>query len=445
MSRAHFELVLRGGTVITPFGALGTDVGVSAGRIAGLGAYSASSAEEVIDARGLFILPGVIDSQVHFREPGMQHKENLETGSRAAALGGVTTFFEMPNTEPPTNDARTINDKLDRGRGRSHVDYAFFVGGTPKNAEDLSRLEQTAGISGVKVFMGSSTGSLLAEDDEALESILSSCRRRVAIHAEDESRLRERRRLAELEGDVAFHPSYRDELTALRATERCLRLARRHRAQVHILHVSTMQELDLLRTNKDIATCEVTPQHLLLHAPDCYRRLGSKAQMNPPIRDRVHQLVLWEAVRNGLFDTIGSDHAPHTLEEKAKPYPECPSGMPGVQTTLPLMLTAVLERRLSMARAVDLLCAGPARVFGLANKGSIRVGYDADFAIVDLRSAWTLTDSQMAYLSGWTPFHGWEVRARVVRTIVRGKTVAADGELVGQALGRPAQFLGVRS
>ncbi|OYX69410.1 MAG: dihydroorotase, partial [Rhizobiales bacterium 32-66-11] len=323
-----FDFILKGGSVVTPAGEAMLDVGVSAGRIAALGRLSPRAAGETIDCTGLHILPGVIDTQVHFREPGLEQKEDLETGSRAAVMGGVTAVFEMPNTSPQTTDAAALEDKIARARNRMHCDFAFYVGGTHENVRDLPELERLPGAAGVKVFIGSSTGSLLVADDAGVREILKVIRRRAAFHCEDEPRLNERRSMR-MVGNPASHPIWRDDVAALIATQRLVNLAREVGARVHVLHVSTAQEMEFLAGARDVASVEVTPHHLTLAAPDCYERLGTLAQMNPPVRGARHRDAIWAAVTDGVVDVLGSDHAPHTLEEKAKTYPESPSGMTG--------------------------------------------------------------------------------------------------------------------
>jgi dihydroorotase len=382
----------------------------------------------------------VIDTQVHFREPGLTHKEDFATGTAGAVLGGVTGVFEMPNTQPNTLSASDLADKLQRAKGRAWCDMAFFIGAAEENAAALGELERLPGCCGVKIFMGSSTGSLLVGDDEGLEAVLRHVRRRVAVHAEDEARLRERLPLAKEGADVARHPLWRDEVTALRATERLLALARRLGRRVHVLHVSTAEEMDLLATAKDIATVEATPQHLTLAAPDCYRELGTFAQMNPPIRDERHRQALWRAVSAGIVDCIGSDHAPHTREEKARPYPTSPSGMPGVQTLLPLLLDHVAAGRLTLERLVDLTSAGPARIYNISGKGRIAVGYDADVTLVDLKARRIIRRDWMATRSGWTPFEGREVQGWPKATIIRGRVVMREDELQGAPIGEAIRF-----
>jgi dihydroorotase len=434
---ANVELKLRGGRVHLPSGPAEVDVGVSGGKIVAIGAVG--DAGETIDCTGLDVLPGVIDSQVHFREPGLEYKEDLESGSRSAVLGGVTAVFEMPNTKPNTDSADAVADKLKRAHHRMWCDHAFYVGATNHNAEHLAELERLPGTAGVKIFMGASTGDLLVSDDANLARVLASGHRRVAIHAEDEFRMQER--LGErVPGDPASHPVWRDDESAILATRRILRLAREARRRIHVLHVTTPAELELLGRNKDIATCEVTPQHLTLAGEEAYPAMGTYAQMNPPIRSRAHRDGLWHWLRQGVPDVLGSDHAPHTLEEKAKPYPDSPSGMPGVQTLLPLMLNHVAEGRLTLQRLIDLTSAGPQRIFGLVGKGRIVPGYDADFTVVDLKSRWTVDEAWLASRCGWSPFTGMELTGRPVGTIIRGNRVMWEGQLANQAIGEPVKF-----
>jgi dihydroorotase len=432
-----YDLLLKNGTVWTPGGPVAADVGVRNGRIAAIG--EPGDAGETIDCTGLTVLPGVIDSQVHFREPGLEAKEDLESGSRAAVLGGVTAVFEMPNTKPNTDSAAAVADKLARAAGRMWCDHAFYVGATSANATDLAELERLPGTAGVKIFMGASTGDLLVSEDSELARVLASGHRRVAIHAEDEPRMQAR--MAErIAGDPASHPVWRDDESALLATRRIIRLAREAKRRIHILHITTPAELEYIAANKDIATCEVTPQHLTLAGEDAYPRLGSYAQMNPPIRSGAHREGLWRWLNQGVADVLGSDHAPHTKDEKAKPYPASPSGMPGVQTLLPLMLDHVAAGRLTIQRLIELTSAGPQRVFGLTAKGRIATGYDADFSIVDLKARWTIEESWLASKCGWSPFTGMSITGKPVGTIIRGRRVMWEGTLANQAQGEPIRF-----
>ena len=434
-----YDLIVRGGEVANHAGRGRADVGVIDGRIAFIGDLSQASAGETVDAAGLTVLPGVIDTQVHFREPGLEWKEDLETGSRAAALGGVTAVFEMPNTEPNTTDPDTLADKLERARDRMWTDHAFYIGGTHENAKHLGELERLPGCCGVKVFMGASTGTLLVADDDGVREVLRHVKRRATFHSEDEYRLADRRPLART-GDWTSHPEVRDPESAIMSTRRLVGLARETGARIHVLHVTTAEEVEFLAHHKDVATMELTPQHLTLDGDEAYERLKGLAQMNPPIRNNYHIAGLWRGIEQGIADVLGSDHAPHTLEEKARPYPASPSGMPGVQTLVPVMLTHVANGRLSLDRFIDLTSHGANRVFGIAGKGRMAEGYDADLTIVDLKAKHVLRHEDMATRSGWTPFDGMECTGKAMATVVRGRTVMRDGELIGTAHGRPVRF-----
>jgi dihydroorotase len=433
-----FDIILANGTLHLPGGPISAQIGIKDGKIAAIGA-ALGDAGERIDCTGLDILPGVIDSQVHFREPGLEHKEDLESGSRAAVLGGVTAVFEMPNTSPNTDSADRVADKLKRAHHRMWCDHAFYVGATADNAQELAELERIPGTAGVKIFMGASTGSLLVDDDEALARVLASGNRRVAIHAEDEARMNARKDLR-IEGDPASHPVWRDDESALIATKRIIALARAARRRIHILHITTPAELAYIAGHKDIATCEVTPQHLTLGGEDAYPRLGTYAQMNPPIRSAAHRAGLWDYLNQGVPDVLGSDHAPHTKEEKAKTYPGSPSGMPGVQTLVPLLLDHVAAGRLSLQRFIELTSAGPQRVFGLVGKGRIALGYDADFTVVDLKKRWTVGSDWLVSRCGWSPFEGDTLTGKAVGTFVRGHRVMWEDALAGEATGEPVRF-----
>ncbi len=437
----QFDLLVHSGTCLTPAGRVATDVGVRGGRIAAFGDLKTADAAERVDATGLHVLPGAIDTQVHFREPGFADKEDLERGTAAAAMGGVTTVFEMPNTSPATIDGAALDDKVARAAGRAWCDIAFFVGACAENVDALAALERHPGCCGVKAFMGSSTGSLLVPDDALLEAVLRSGHRRMAVHSEDEPRLKARQHIAAESGDVHDHPVWRDAETAITATRRLLALVRRTGRRVHVLHVTTAAEMELLAAARDLVTVEVTPQHLTLTAPECYDRLGTRAQMNPPIRGAAERDGLWAAVASGVVDVVGSDHAPHTLEEKAQDYPASPSGMPGVQTLVPLMLNHVTKGRLSLERLVDLLCAGPARILGVAERGRIALGYGAHFTVVDLKMRRMITNSWIVSRCGWTPFDGLTVTGWPVATIVGGRMVMRDGELLGDPAGEAVRFL----
>jgi dihydroorotase len=434
-----FDTILRGGTVVNQDGESIRDIGIRGGRVVALGSIPASSGGTVIDAKGLHILPGIIDTQVHFREPGLTHKEDLETGSRAAVLGGVTAVFEMPNTKPLTTTVDGLAAKVKAAHHRMHCDFAFYVGGTRENIADIPTLERLPGSAGIKVFMGSSTGDLLVDDEASLDHIIANLSRRAAFHAEDEARLIAR--MGERKaGDPTSHPVWRDPEAALIATKRLVRLAEKHRRRVHVLHISTAEEMVFLASHRAWASVEVTPHHLTLVAPDCYQRLGTYAQMNPPVRDIRHRDAIWAGLKSGVVDVLGSDHAPHTREEKDHAYPASHSGMTGVQTLVPTMLDHVAKGKLSLARFVDLTSAGPARLFGIVNKGRIAVGYDADLTVVDLKRRETITNKWIASRCGWTPYDGVEVTGWPVGTFVRGNKVMWQGDLTTPGKGEAVKF-----
>lgn len=433
-----FDIVFKGATVVNHDGQGKRDIGVTNGHIAEIGDLTHATAGQIVDCTGLHILPGMIDSQVHFREPGNEHKEDLQSGSLSAVMGGVTAVFEMPNTNPLTTSAEALADKVKRGYHRMNCDFAFWVGGTRENAHEVGELERLPGAAGIKVFMGSSTGNLLVDDDEGVRSILKNTRRRAAFHSEDEARLNERKNLR-VEGDPSSHPIWRDEIAALKCTQRLVNIARETGALIHVLHISTADEIEFLKHHKDVATLEATQHHLTLSSDD-YARLGNLLQMNPPVRASHHRDGIWQGVQQGVIDVLGSDHAPHTLEEKQKIYPASPSGMTGVQTTAAIMLNHINEGRMSLERLVDLTSHGPNRIFGISRKGRIAVGYDADLTIVDLKREETISNEQVSSRAGWTPYHGKKVKGWPVGTIIRGKVVMWQGELVTPAQGEPVVF-----
>jgi dihydroorotase len=450
MNSRPYDLIIKDGMCFLPhpsgsgFSQQLADIAIVDGKIDKISTSINDATKKVISAKGLHVFPGIIDTQVHFREPGLTHKEDLETGTRSAVLGGVTTIFEMPNTNPSTTTQAALEDKLQRASGRAHANYAFFVGGSPENVENLGWLECLPHCSGVKIFMGSSTGNLLVEDDATLERILKQGHRRMIFHSEDEMRLRERKHLAIEKADVHFHPVWRDVETAVSSTRRLLHLARVTGRKVHILHISTAEEMDILKDQKDIATVEVLPQHLTLYAPDCYDRLGTYAQQNPPIREKYHLERLWKAITDETVDIIGSDHAPHTREEKEKAYPNSPSGLPSVQTLLPIMLNHVNEGRLSLNRFLELVTLNPVRIFGIKNKGLLKQGYDADITLVDLKKKNVIDNSWIASRSGWTPYHGMQVQGWMTHTIVSGVLAMENDEIIAPASGKPVDFLDTR-
>jgi dihydroorotase len=438
---AHYDLLIRGGTCVLPWGEFAIDVGVRDGRIAALGAGGAT-ADRVLDAAGLHVLPGLIDPHVHLRDPGDPAVETLSAGTKAAVLGGLAAVFDMPNTSPSITGADRLAWKQEYVEQHAWCDMGLYVGAAKSNIPELAELELGRGVCGVKVFAGSSTGDLLVDDDASLEAVMRSGRRRVSYHSEDEARLQARRGLFKSGDPYACHMEWRDEECAFLGTRRLMALARKTGRPAHILHVSTAEELEFLGGYRDVATVELLVNHLTQVAPDVYEQLGGLGVMNPPIRGPRHREAAWAAVRDGTADTIGSDHAPHAQAAKRRPWPECPAGLTGVQTLVPIMLDHVAAGRLSLARMVDLMCAGPARVYGAVGKGRMAVGYDADFTLVDLKHERVIEDCWIVSPCGWTPFHGMRVTGWPMATVVRGHVAMQDDEALGVPVGRLVRFRG---
>ncbi|MGE3173456.1 MAG: dihydroorotase [Planctomycetota bacterium] len=396
----------------------------------------------VLEARGCLVFPGLIDPQVHFREPGLEHKEDIESGALAALAGGVTAFCEMPNTKPATTTPELLQDKLRRAAGRARSDFAFFLGASAQNADQLGEWEQAPGCAGIKVFMGSSTGDLLVPDDPTIERVLRSGSRRVAVHSEDDYRLKERYAALPEGSKVTEHPHVRDVECAVRSTKRLLDLAEKTGRKVHVLHLSTQEEVALLRERAlgELVTAEVTPNHLFLDAPGCYERHGTLAQMNPPVRDLRHRDALRQGLADGVITCIGSDHAPHTLQEKHQPFPKAPSGIPGVQTILPLLLTAVRDGWLTMQQLVRVACHGPADVYGIRKKGDLAPGMDGDVVIVDPSERGPLRLEWLCSKAGWSPYVGWELAGWPKVVVLRGEVAFRDHATVGAPRGRPLRY-----
>ena len=429
---SSFDLILKNGTVFTPEATEITDIAVKDGKIVDFGSFN--NAKEIIDCTNLFVFPGLIDTQCHFREPGGEHKETLETGTLSAALGGVTGIFEMPNTDPLTITPEAMEFKLKKAHETSYVDFAFYFGGTAEYAEHLSEWENIDGVCGIKIFMGASNGDLLSATDEEIDAIVANGKRVIAVHAEDESIMNENKvTILGDSNDVAMHYKWRSEESCLNATKRIVTIAKKYSRKVHILHITTAQEMAFLKANKDIASAEVLANHLTLHAPDCYDMFGTLAQQNPPIREKHHQDALWAAVADGTVDIVASDHAPHTLDEKSGTYPNTPSGTPGVQTLIPIMLNHVHEGRLSYERLVDLMAYGPYRIHKIKNKCLIRKGFNADFTVVDPKTEHIISNAEQASKSGWTPYDGKRVVGFPKMTIIGGKTIMRDGEITGRS------------
>ena len=438
----RYDLVIRGGVCVLPWGEEAVDVGVRDGRIAALGVPAGADAGETIDAAGLHVLPGLIDPHVHLRDPGDKAVESIPTGTKAAVLGGLAAVFDMPNTSPSITNEERLAAKQGYVEEVAWCDMGLYVGATKTNIPELAALELGRGVCGIKVFAGSSTGDLMVEDDPSLERVMRSGRRRISYHSEDEYRLQARKPQFKVGDPYSDHMVWRDVECAFLGTRRLMALARKTGRPAHILHVSTAEELDYLKGFRDIATAELLVNHLTQFAPDVYEHLGGYGVMNPPIRDRRHYEAAWAAVRDGTADTIGSDHAPHPRAAKERPWPETAAGLTGVQTIVPVMLDHVNAGRLPLSRMVDLMCAGPARVYGAVGKGRLAAGYDGDFTLVDLKRRRRIENSWIASPCGWTPFDGMEVTGWPVATIVRGRVVMREDEVLGAPSGRLVRFLG---
>lgn len=436
----HFDLLITGGTCVLPWGMEQTSIGVRHGRIAALGTGTDATADEVIDATGLHVLPGLIDPHVHLRDPGDASVESIPTGTKAAILGGLTAVFDMPNTNPSITNAETLAWKQGYAEQAAWCDMGLYVGGTRTNIAELAELETGSGVCGIKIFAGSSTGDLMVEDDESLERVMRAGRRRISYHSEDEYRLQARKPMFKSGDPYSNHMVWRDEECAFLGTRRLMALATRTGRPAHILHVSTLQELDYLKDYRDIATVEVLVNHLTQSAPEVYDNLKGFGVMNPPIRGPEHMEAAWRAIRDGTVDTVGSDHAPHPHAAKLKPWPDCPAGLTGVQTLVPVMLNHVNAGRLSLPRLVDLMCAGPARVYGAVGKGRLAAGYDADFTLVDMRRQRTIENSWIVSPCGWTPFAGMQVTGWPIATIIRGTAVMREDEVLGTPRGKLVRF-----
>lgn len=440
---ANFDLVLRGGTCVLPWGQEATDVGVRDGRIAALGNLRTATAGSEIDCRGLHVLPGLIDAHVHLRDPGDPKVETIADGTRGAVLGGLAAVFDMPNTSPAITDRERLDWKRDYLQGQAWCDVGLYVGASKKNIAELAALELQPNVCAVKVFAGSSTGDLLVEDDASLEAVMRSGRRRIAYHSEDEYRLQERKPQFHAGMPHRNHMVWRDVECAMLGSRRLMALARKTGRPAHILHVSTAEELEFLKDYRDVCTVEVLLNHLT-QTDEAYDRLGGYAVMNPPIRDARHMAAAWAAVADGTVDVVGSDHAPHSRAAKERPWPDGAAGLTGVQTIVPLMLDHVSAGRLSLSRLVDLMCAGPARVFGVTGKGRLAAGYDADFTLVDMRKQRTIEESWIVSPCGWTPFAGQRCTGWPMMTIIRGEVAMRDDEVIGTPRGAPVRFAEAR-
>ena len=432
------DLIIKNGQCYVDGELKNVDVAIKNGKIQQIGKISENSKEEV-NAEGQTVLPGCIDTQTHFREPGSTDTEDLHSGSRAAIAGGITSVFEMPNTNPPTSNLKEFQKKLDLAKNRMYCNYAFYFGATADNLKDLASLKNLEGCCGIKLFVGSSTGNLLVAEENDIEKVFQNSSKVVAVHSEDEAILNINKKLIK-KGNVHTHSVWRSVECAISSTRRIVKIAERYNKKAHILHITTKEEIDFLSQHKGNISFEITPQHLTLYSPDCYNKLGTYAQMNPPLRDKSHYDRLWYAVRNNLNDTIGSDHAPHLKINKDKEYPNSPSGMPGVQTLLPVMLNHVNDGKLSLNQLMNLLCENPVKIFGIQNKGFIRKDYDADFTIVDMNKIIKIQNEKIESKCGWSPFNGYKFKGTPVATIINGKIKMKDGNIIGDPEGVPLKF-----
>ncbi len=434
----NFSLIIKNGSCYIDGKLTKTDIGLLDNKIKKIGKIELNSSR-VYDATDKVVLPGIIDTQVHFREPGSTDAEDLESGSRAAVLGGVTALFEMPNTNPPTSNLVEFDKKLQAAKNRMHSNYAFYFGATPDNTDQLAKLKDVEGCCGVKLFAGSSTGNLLVDKEADIEKVISSSDRIVSIHSEDEDIIKLRKKFIK-KGDVHSHAEWRNAEVAMSSTRRVVKIAERYNKKIHVLHVTTREEVDFLAMHKKNVTFETTPQHLTMYAPDCYNKLGTYAQMNPPLRTKEHYDRLWVAIKNNIVDVLGSDHAPHLKENKDKEYPNSPSGMPGVQTIFPIMLDHVNNGKLTLQQLINLMCENPCKIFGIKNKGYLKEGYDADLTIADMNKDVVIKNEMIASKCGWTPFNNYKVKGFPVATIVNGHLVMSDGKVVVESKGKPLKF-----
>ena len=432
------DLIIKNGTCYIDDNLEKLDLGIQNGKISHIGNLKEEKSKNTIDITNKIVLPGLMDTQVLFREPGSVDAEDLHSGSRAAIVGGITSVFEMPNTNPPTTNFEEFQKKINIGK-RMYCNHAFYFGATAENYQLLEKLKDLDGCCGIKLFAGSSTGNLLVDKEDDIEKVFKHASKVVAVHSEDEEILKLRKKLIE-NGNVKTHPVWRNEEVAISSTRKIVKIAKRLNKKAHILHVTTKEEVDFLSQNKGNVTFEITPQHLTIYAPDCYDNLGSYAQMNPPIRDKSHYDRLWYAVRNNYNDTIGSDHAPHLKINKEKPYPNSPSGMPGVQTILPVMFNHMNNGKINLNQIVNFLCKNPVKIFGIKNKGYIKKNFDADLTIVDLKKEIEIKNENIESKCGWSPFNGYKFKGVPIYTIIGGDIKMQDGKIIGEPTGKPLSF-----
>lgn len=436
------KTLIRHAQVVLPTETVRANVLLQNDKIVAIDAAEHTAADETIDAHGLHLIPGVIDDQVHFREPGLTHKEDLHTASRACAKGGVTTYLEMPNTKPATITVQALHEKLALAATKSLVNYGFYIGATTENVAELKEAKRTPGI---KIFIGSSTGNMLVDSQAALEAIFAETTLPICAHCEDETTVRENSAKYATTQDVADHSRIRDHRAAVIATKRALDLAYRHNHRFHVLHVSTADEVPIIADHRGLITAEACPHHLLFNVDD-YARLGTLIQMNPSIKTAADNAALWQALLSGTIQVVATDHAPHTLEEKRLPYsadhskPGSPSGLPAVENSLALLLHEVNRGRCTLQQVVHWMCDAPARVWDIMNKGRIATGYDADLVLVDLNKSAEIRNEQQETKSRWSPWHGETLTGWPVRTWVMGQEVFREGKINDEIRGREATY-----
>ena len=433
------DLIIKNGTYVTHQKTIKGDIAVNKGKIFRIGDISNLKASRSIDAEGLHILPGAFDTQVHFREPGNTKKEDLKSGSRAAIAGGITTVFDMPNNKPSITTKKLFKAKLNGAKKRMFCNYAFYFGAEKNNIPEIKKVEKEDGCCGIKVFVGSSTGTLLVSNYNDIKKIMKSTKKMISFHSEDENELNKRKKYIK-KGDPRSHPLWRNETVCLKSTKNLVKLANSTKKKIHVLHITTAEEIEFLNKNKKFVSYEVTPQHLVLSSPSCYLKLGTLAQMNPPIRSGKHLRRIRKALKNSEIDIIGSDHAPHLLSEKKQEYPDSPSGMPGVQTLLPILLNEVSKKTISINNVVQLTSFNPIKRFNVKNKGLIKEGYDADFTFVDMRKTKKISNKEVQSKCGWTPFHGMKIKGWPVGTMISGNKVFWNGKIIGKPSGKPLKF-----
>jgi dihydroorotase len=430
-----YDLVFKNAVIVNEGRKYTSDLAVKDGVIVKIESQIQGNSHTEIECVGKLLLPGVIDDQVHFREPGLTHKAEIATESRAAVAGGTTSFMEMPNTVPQAVTIEELEKKYSRAAQVSPANYSFFMGATNSNIDELLKVNK-AEVCGVKIFMGSSTGNMLVDDEASLNAIFGNCDLLIATHCEDEALIRKNEKLYRDKFGVSmpfkYHPEIRSDEACYLSSSFAVDLARKHNARLHILHISTEKELALFTNAIPLAdkriTTEVCVHHLTFSASD-YDKMGSKIKCNPAIKYDSDRHALWQALNDDRLDIIATDHAPHTIEEKANPYFSSPSGLPLVQHSLLQMLDFVKAGKISLERMVEKMCHAPANCFGLLNRGFVKEGYAADLVVIDQQDSTLADKNQILYKCGWSPFEGKKFGSKIQATYVNGQLVF-DGEKV---------------